>query len=452
MSIFQRRSNNLSFGIVGLPNVGKSTLFNLLTKSTIPAANYPFCTTTPNEGIMTISDDRIPKLSLLYRPKKQIFPVLNILDIAGLIEGASEGKGLGNQFLDNIRRVDGIFHVVRTFIDEEVIHVNNTINPVYDIIVIENELINKDIEILKRIESKNRNKGELKIVRIILEILEEVKSGKCDSDKSECDGDKKVSECDKNDGDKSESDKNESENKNDNGNENKSEGKNIENNNPVENTTTNTNNTNQTTNINNQTTNNQTTNINNQINITNNIIGRKNEEILKKLTAHNFTSPEIQFITDLNLLSIKPIIILANMTESDYINKKGNKHLKSLLTHKIPFTPICTKIENPTMIEKISKIGFSRLNLIKFFTAGEVEVRGWIVTKDQTIDNAGKVIHTDFYKNFIRAEVIKYKEIFTEENPVERLSDIKAKGLVKTKGRDYIVEDGDIILYKLNKK
>jgi len=369
-----RPSNTLKMGIVGLPNVGKSTTFNLLSNLTVPAENYPFCTIDPNIAKVLIPDVRYDKLVELYKPKSKVPTSLSVTDIAGLVPGANEGLGLGNAFLSHIQAVDGIYQVVRTFEDEEIIHTEGEVNPVRDLDIITEELCLKDIQVLdKRVDDleKQIKRTNLKPAKDELEVL------------------------------------------------------------------------------------------------------LKAHEMLKArkfIKDGEWTMRDIEFLNDHYFLTSKPMVYLANMSESDY-KKKGNKWLPKIAAWVsehgggpvIPYSAeyeakvllnetaeakkkFCEEFGAPSTINKIIKIGYSTLNLIHFFTCGEDEVRAWTVRQGAKAPQAAGVIHTDFEKGFICAEVVKYEDVIALGSE----SACKAEGKLQQKGKEYEVQDGDIILFKFN--
>lgn len=364
----------MKLGMVGLPNVGKSTLFNALSTGKAGCANYPFCTIEPNVGLVSVPDSRLQKLSEFYKPKKTTPATLEFVDIAGLVKGASKGEGLGNKFLANIREVDAIIHVVRCFEDSDIIHVNNKIDPIDDIETINLELIFADIE-----TTKNR--------------IEKLK---------------KQAKCDKN---------------------------------------------------------------------LNELIASL-QQLLKILEngerAQNFQTDDektIELIKSMNLLSNKPVIYAANLAEKDYKAGIENCKMLSLVSnyakkHGAAVFPICAKLEEDLTemdesekkfflsdlgleesgLFRIIETGYRLLNLISYLTAGTDEVKAWTIKKGTKAPQAAGKIHSDFERGFICAEVINFEEFAKCEN----MADAKEKGLVRTEGKQYVVCDGDIILFKFN--
>ena len=365
----------MKLGIVGLPNVGKSTLFNALTKAGAESANYPFCTIDPNVGIVPVPDERIKLLGDLYKTKKVTPAIIEFVDIAGLVKGASKGEGLGNQFLANIREVDAIVHVVRCFEDANVVHVDGNISPVRDIETINLELIFSDIEILERRIAKVAKQARMdKTLAKELELIEAIKAHL-------------------------------------------EEGK----------------------------------------------------------MARTFEIPEDEdmqaWYAGYNLLTAKSTIYAANVAEDDLADDgASNAHVAAArelaAAENSEVFVICAQIEQEISeleddekamfledlglkesgLEKLVKASYSLLGLISYLTAGEDECRAWTIKKGTKAPQAAGKIHSDFERGFIRAEVVNYKDLLEYGS----LSAAKTKGVVGTEGKEYVVKDGDVMLFLFN--
>lgn len=364
----------MKLGIVGLPNVGKSTLFNSLTKAGAESANYPFCTIDPNVGIVTVPDERLKKLGDMYHSKKVTPAVIEFVDIAGLVKGASKGEGLGNQFLSNIREVDAIVHVVRCFEDANVVHVDGSVDPARDIETINLELIFSDIEILERRISKvvrgARNDKTLAKEQALLERLKaHLEEGK----------------------------------------------------------------------------------------------------LAKSFVTDD--EEELEWMGTYNLLTIKPVIYAANVAEEDLANDgASNPYVEQVrqiaAADGCEVFVICAQIEEEISeldeeetamfledlglkesgLEKLIKASYSLLGLISFLTSGEDETRAWTIKKGTKAPQAAGKIHTDFERGFIRAEVVNYQDLLDCGSTAAA----KEKGLVGIEGKEYVVKDGDVILFRFN--
>ena len=362
----------MKIGIVGLPNVGKSTMFNSITKAGAECANYPFCTIEPNVGVVAVPDERIDKLAEMYKPQKVTKAVVEFVDIAGLVKGASKGEGLGNKFLSHIREVDAICQVVRCFEDSNVIHVDGSVNPLRDIETINLELIFADMETLeKRLEKAKKNLKADKKYQVEIDLIEKIK-----------------------------------------------------------------------------------------VNLEKGIPAR----------AIEFNEDEQEMLKEMFLLTAKPIIYIANISEEQIQNSENEQMVNQVKEYaskeNAEVITLCVKIEEELSglgeqdkkemlevlgleesgLDKLIKKSYDLLGLMSFLTAGEPEVRAWTIKKGTKAPKAAGKIHSDIERGFIKAEIVSYDDLVREGSMIAA----KEKGLVRQEGKDYIMQDGDIVLFKFN--
>ncbi len=362
----------MKMGIVGLPNVGKSTMFNAITKAGAECANYPFCTIEPNVGVVAVPDERLQKLAEIYHPQKVTPAVIEFVDIAGLVKGASHGEGLGNKFLSHIREVDSIVEVVRCFEDTNIVHVDGNIDPIRDIETINLELVFADIETIeKRIDNtKKKIKADKKYAQE-LEILEKVKEWL-------------------------------------------SQG--------------------------------------------------------KPTRTMKLSEEEKEILKDAFLLTMKPILYIANVSEEQLSNAENDENVKKVKEYakqeNAAVIPLCVKIEEELAslegkdqkemlealgleesgLDKVIKTSYDLLGLMSFLTAGEPEVRAWTIKKGTKAPQAAGKIHSDIERGFIRAEIMSYNDLVREGSA----NAVKEKGLMRSEGKEYVMQDGDIVLFRFN--
>lgn len=363
----------MKLGIVGLPNVGKSTLFNAITKAGAESANYPFCTIDPNVGIVSVPDERLDKLAQMYNPRKITPTAIEFVDIAGLVRGASKGEGLGNKFLSHIREVDAIVHVVRAFDDSNIVHVDGSVNPQRDIETINLELIFSDMEALdKRIDkTRKQTKSGDKKYQLEVEFMESIKAT-------------------------------------------------LEKGLPVR--------------------------------------------------SMSFDAEQAEYVDQLFLLTSKPVLYVANVSEQGLGSVDANPYVAKIreigAAEKSEVIVICARVEEEIAqlededkklfleelglaesgLDKLVKASYKLLGLISYLTAGEQEVRAWTIVKGTKAPQAAGKIHSDFEKGFIRAEIVAYDDLMR----LGAYTAAREQGLVRSEGKEYVMKDGDVTLFRFN--